>query len=67
VGLVRLAHLRAPERQAELFYWTVKEERRRGFTVEAARALIGWAFDVLGVERLEWYTEVRVGNATPQP
>lgn len=57
MGLVRLGQLRLPERQAELGYWTAKEERGRGCTVEAARAVIGWAFDALGVERLEWYAE----------
>ncbi|MEU6176232.1 GNAT family N-acetyltransferase [Streptantibioticus parmotrematis] len=61
MGLVRLALLRAPERQAELGYWTAKEQRGRGYTVEAARAVIRWAFTDLGVERLEWHAEA--GNA----
>ncbi|MEU8585181.1 GNAT family N-acetyltransferase [Streptomyces abikoensis] len=55
--LVRLAELRTPERQAELGYWTAKEGRGRGHTVEAAREVIRWAFEDLGVERLEWYAE----------
>ncbi|MEU1313019.1 GNAT family N-acetyltransferase [Streptomyces cinnamoneus] len=55
--LVRLAWLHAPERQAELGYWTAKEARGRGYTVEAAREVIRWAFEDLGVERLEWYAE----------
>jgi RimJ/RimL family protein N-acetyltransferase len=57
MGLVRLAQLGAPERQAELGYWTTKEHRGKGYTVEAARAVCGWAFDSLGVERIEWYAE----------
>ncbi|MET9647312.1 GNAT family N-acetyltransferase [Streptomyces syringium] len=55
--LVRLAQLRTPERQAELGYWTAKEQRGRGYTAEAAREVIRWAFEELGVERLEWYAE----------
>jgi RimJ/RimL family protein N-acetyltransferase len=57
MGLVRLELLRAPERQAELGYWTVKEARRRGYTAEAASAVTRWAFGELGVERLEWVAE----------
>ncbi|MER7400533.1 GNAT family N-acetyltransferase [Streptomyces sp. NPDC000151] len=56
-GLVRLAQLAAPERQAELGYWAVKEQRGRGYTVEAARALVRWAFADLKVERMEWVAE----------
>jgi RimJ/RimL family protein N-acetyltransferase len=57
MGLVRLALLYTEERQAELGYWTAKEQRGRGYTVEAARAVCDWAFAVLGVERMEWYAE----------
>lgn len=57
MGLVRLAQLRTAEHQAELGYWTVREHRRRGYTGEAARAVIEWAFTRLGVERLEWCAE----------
>ncbi|GAU71310.1 putative acetyltransferase [Streptomyces sp. NBRC 110611] len=57
MGLVRLAGLRGPERQAELGYWTAREQRGRGYTVEAARAVLRWAFDDLGVERMEWLAE----------
>ncbi|MFE6778869.1 GNAT family N-acetyltransferase [Streptomyces sp. NPDC057702] len=59
VGAIGLrVALAGPERQAELGYWTVKEHRGRGYTVEAARAMVDWAFGELGVERLEWYAEV---------
>ncbi|MET7798399.1 GNAT family N-acetyltransferase [Streptomyces decoyicus] len=57
MGLVRLARLHTPERQAELGYWTAKEHRGRGHTVEAGRAVVRWAFRDLGVERLEWHAE----------
>ncbi|REK85066.1 N-acetyltransferase [Streptomyces inhibens] len=57
MGLVRLARLRTPERQAELGYWTAKEHRGQGYTVEAARAVVHWAFRDLGVERMEWHAE----------
>lgn len=57
MGLVRLQHLAAPQRQAELGYWTAKHQRGKGYTVEAARAVCTWAFDALGVERLEWFAE----------
>lgn len=58
MALMRLAHLRTEERQAELGYWTVPEHRRRGYTGEAARAVVEWAFTGLGVERLEWCAQV---------
>jgi len=56
MGLMRL-HVTAPQRQAELGYWTAKEQRGMGYTVEAARAVCAWAFDALAVERLEWIAE----------
>ena len=57
MGLVRLSRLHTPDRQAELGFWTVKEQRRKGYTAEAGRAVIDWAFTALGVERLEWAAE----------
>ncbi|MFG1805816.1 GNAT family N-acetyltransferase [Streptomyces sp. NPDC049040] len=57
MGLVRLAQLPAPGRQAELGYWTAKEQRGKGYTAEAGRAVCDWAFAALGVERLEWFAE----------
>ncbi|MFE6691121.1 GNAT family N-acetyltransferase [Streptomyces sp. NPDC057743] len=57
MSLLRIARLRAPERQAELGYWTAREQRGNGYTAEAARALARWAFRDLGVERLEWRAE----------
>lgn len=57
MGLLRLARLAAPGHQAELGYWTAKEQRGNGYTAEAARAVCAWAFESLGVERIEWYAE----------
>ncbi|MFF7153808.1 GNAT family N-acetyltransferase [Streptomyces sp. NPDC008139] len=59
MGLLRFgaSGLTGPERQAELGYWTAKEQRRKGYTAEAGRAVCAWAFDALGVERIEWYAE----------
>ncbi|MDK1476919.1 GNAT family N-acetyltransferase [Streptomyces sp. 549] len=58
MGLVRIGLLRSAERQAELGYWTAPDQRRRGYTAEAGRAVADWAFTALGVERLEWCAEV---------
>jgi RimJ/RimL family protein N-acetyltransferase len=58
IGLVRLEQLRGEERLAEIGYWTAKEQRGRGYTTEAVRAVARWAFEALGVERLEWLAEV---------
>lgn len=57
MGLVRPPQPAAPDRQAELGYWTAAEQRGRGYTVEAGRAVCDWALGELGVERLEWFAE----------
>lgn len=57
IGLVRLATA-GLQRQAELGYWAAKESRGRGYTTEAGQAVVRWAFERLGVERLEWHAEV---------
>jgi RimJ/RimL family protein N-acetyltransferase len=44
----------------ELGYWAVREQRGRGYTAEAARALCRWGFDTLAAHRLEWWA--MVGN-----
>ncbi|GAA2396187.1 GNAT family N-acetyltransferase [Streptomyces glaucosporus] len=58
MGLVRITPPGPEGRLAELGYWTAREQRGRGHTVEAARAVTDWAFTELGVERLEWFAEV---------
>ncbi|MFJ8796782.1 GNAT family N-acetyltransferase [Streptomyces sp. NPDC102487] len=45
----------------ELGYWADKEQRGKGYALEAARALCDWGFEVLGAHRLEWWA--MVGNA----
>ncbi len=38
---------------AHLSYWTFPEHRRRDYATRGVRLLSAWAFDELGVERLE--------------
>ena len=53
------------ERQAgEIGYWVTREARRRGVAEAAARLIMRWAFDELGLERLEIMTYP--GNAASQ-
>jgi RimJ/RimL family protein N-acetyltransferase len=44
----------------ELGYWAAKEQRGRGYSTEAARALCDWGFATLDAHRLEWWA--MVGN-----
>jgi RimJ/RimL family protein N-acetyltransferase len=44
----------------ELGYWAVREQRGRGYSVEAARALCDWGWAALDVHRMEWWA--MVGN-----
>ncbi|MEU0788077.1 GNAT family protein [Streptomyces sp. NPDC006173] len=44
----------------ELGYWADKEQRGKGYALEAARALCDWGFDALDAHRLEWWA--MVGN-----
>ncbi|MFD7166778.1 GNAT family N-acetyltransferase [Streptomyces violascens] len=39
----------------ELGYWAVKEQRGRGYSVEAAQALCDWGWGTLDVHRIEWW------------
>lgn len=43
---------READRTAELHYWIRSDRAGRGLATEAGRALIAWARDVLGLERL---------------
>jgi RimJ/RimL family protein N-acetyltransferase len=45
--------LRTERQAAEMGYWVKREARHRGVALSAARLVIGWAFDELGLERLE--------------
>lgn len=41
---------------AEVGYWVARHARRRGVATRAVRLMAGWAFDELGVRRLELLT-----------
>ena len=41
----------------EIGYWTVAASRRRGLTAEALEVLCRWAFDHLGLHRLELHVD----------
>ncbi|MEV5592845.1 GNAT family N-acetyltransferase [Streptomyces sp. NPDC052496] len=53
--------MRDKERQAEIGYWTAREQRGKGWTAEAVREVARWALTDLGIERLEWLAEVGNG------
>ncbi|MGW5636116.1 GNAT family N-acetyltransferase [Streptomyces sp. NPDC003832] len=59
VGMLGLT-MRAPG-VAEVGFWTAKEHRGRGFTVEAVLTAARWSFTRAAIDRLEWRAEV--GNA----
>jgi RimJ/RimL family protein N-acetyltransferase len=42
---------------AEAGYWSAPGHRGRGFTVEALRLLCGWAFDQVGLRRVELHVD----------
>ncbi len=44
----------------ELGFWAVKQQRGRGYSVEASTALCRWGFAALGAHRVEWWA--MVGN-----
>jgi [ribosomal protein S5]-alanine N-acetyltransferase len=54
VGNVNLTELDGDGRSASIGYWLVPEARGRGLAGAAARLLIGWGFDTLGLERVEF-------------
>ncbi len=51
VGAIGLA-LALPDARAELGYWIGVPYWRQGFATEAARAVVGYGFDVLRLERI---------------
>ncbi|MGW2377030.1 MULTISPECIES: GNAT family N-acetyltransferase [Kitasatospora] len=63
-GTGRLVGAQAVTRQAgdpaagSVGWWTAKEQRGRGYTVEAARAVARWALTDLGLRRLQWLAYV---------
>jgi RimJ/RimL family protein N-acetyltransferase len=55
VGSTGLFHPR--DGLAEAGYWTAPRHRGRGFTAEALRLLSRWAFDELGLRRVELHVD----------
>lgn len=63
VGAVALAIARTPQR-AELGYWIAVPHWGRGYATEAAQAIVGYAFDTLGLNRVVAHCLTRnVGSA----
>ncbi len=54
----------ADRQAAEIGYWVAREARRQGFALAAARLVVRWAFEQIGLERLEIL--VYPGNAASQ-
>jgi RimJ/RimL family protein N-acetyltransferase len=48
-----------PRRSAEVGYWVAPEQRRRGAASGAVRLLTGWAFDSLGIVRVQLMADLR--------
>jgi RimJ/RimL family protein N-acetyltransferase len=46
----------ADREAAEIGYWVRRDARRTGVALAAARLIVAWAFDELGIERLELLT-----------
>jgi ribosomal-protein-alanine N-acetyltransferase len=59
VGVVALRHIDREHLQAELSFWIGRPHWGQGLAVEAAAAIVGFAFEALGVNRLEAYHMVR--------
>lgn len=56
-GAITLSSVERKHARAMLSYWLTPEGRGRGLATEAVRLLAGWAFDVLGLVRLEMFIE----------
>lgn len=54
IGEVGLHHVDAAARRAEVGYWLSPEARGRGAMQRALRLLLAWAFETLGLERVDW-------------
>ncbi len=63
VGAVGLTAVEPDHGRAELGYWTAPDARRRGIARRATPLLARWAFDVLGLQRLQLLVEpVNMGS-----
>ncbi|MFC6903645.1 GNAT family protein [Halalkalicoccus tibetensis] len=52
VGTIGLNSFDWPSRYAELGYWIAPEHHRKGYGGEAARRVVGYGFDQLGLHRI---------------
>ena len=52
VGTAGLMHIEQEHSQAEMGYWIAVDQWGRGFATEAAKALIEFGFNVLGLNRI---------------
>ncbi|NLT54541.1 MAG: GNAT family N-acetyltransferase [Actinomycetales bacterium] len=53
LGRVGFCGLRLSEGVAEISYWVLPDARRRGVATSAVTSLARWAFDTIGLQRLE--------------
>lgn len=60
LGEVGLTHVALDEGRVELAYWLHPAARGRGVMTRSVRLLLAWAFDELGVVRVDW--GARAGN-----
>lgn len=60
VGVFGLSWVGLSEQLAWVGYWSLERQRRKGYVVEALRALCGWAFSALCLDRLE--AVIELGN-----
>lgn len=56
-GAIGVHNMSESLRSAAIGYWLAREARGRGYVSRAVRVLAGWAFDDLGLERLELTTD----------
>lgn len=54
LGEVGLTEIALADRRVEVAYWLAPSARGRGVMTRAVRLMLGWAFDELGVERVDW-------------
>ena len=64
LGSVDLHAVDWDDRRATIGYWTASEARGRGIATRAVRLLSRWAFDALGMARVQIYADVT--NASSQ-
>lgn len=64
-GLLGSIALHVPEDSpASVGYWLASDARGRGIATEAVRLILGWAFDTIGLARVELYAQK--GNVASQ-